>query len=281
MLGGLGPCGRPICCGTFLGDFQPVSIKMAKEQNLSLNPTKISGVCGRLMCCLKYEQENYEQIRKQMPKVGKEVITPEGTGVVWELNVIKETVRVRLQKGDSSELKDFPMTDVQRVNLPQNVRAPKAEETPAAEAQESAEGQETTREETAENRRAQKRPPRGNREERAPRKDERTAEESKENRVPGLGKPVMRENPKRRKEAAEKAAVAEKEKPAVQPRKEPPKPKETAREGKPAISPWQQAVAQALRAAQEDERVEEKPILAEDHEDTFLFTEEESEDDTI
>lgn len=91
----------------------------------------------------------------------------------------------------------------------------------------------------------------------------------------------MRENPKRRKEAAEKAAVAEKEKPAVQPRKEPPKPKETAREGKPAISPWQQAVAQALRAAQEDERVEEKPILAEDHEDTFLFTEEESEDDTI
>ena len=85
----------------------------------------------------------------------------------------------------------------------------------------------------------------------------------------------MRENPKRRKEAAEK------EKPAVQPRKEPPKPKETAREGKPAISPWQQAVAQALRAAQEEERVEEKPILAEDHEDTFLFTEEESEDDTI
>ena len=173
------------------------------------------------------------------------------------------------------------MTDVQRVNLPQNVRAPKAEETPAAEAQEPAEGQETTREETAENRRAQKRPPRGNREERTPRKDERTAEKSKENRVPGLGKPVMRENPKRRKEAAEKAAVAEKEKPAVQPRKEPPKPKETAREGKPAISPWQQAVAQALRAAQEDERVEEKPILAEDHEDTFLFTEEESEDDTI
>ena len=281
MLGGLGPCGRPICCGTFLGDFQPVSIKMAKEQNLSLNPTKISGVCGRLMCCLKYEQENYEQIRKQMPKVGKEVITPEGTGVVWELNVIKETVRVRLQKGDSSELKDFPMTDVQRVNLPQNVRAPKAEETPAAEAQEPAEGQETTRDDTAENRRAQKRPPRGNREERTPRKDERTAEKPKENRVPGLGKPVMRENPKRRKEAAEKAAVAEKEKPAVQPRKEPPKPKETAREGKPAISPWQQAVAQALRAAQEDERVEEKPILAEDHEDTFLFTEEESEDDTI
>jgi cell fate regulator YaaT (PSP1 superfamily) len=78
MLGGLGPCGRPICCGSFLGDFQPVSIKMAKEQNLSLNPTKISGVCGRLMCCLKYEQDNYELTRKRMPKVGKEVIVPDG-----------------------------------------------------------------------------------------------------------------------------------------------------------------------------------------------------------
>ena len=115
MLGGLGPCGRPICCGSFLGDFQPVSIKMAKEQNLSLNPTKISGVCGRLMCCLKYEQDNYELTRKRMPKVGKEVIVPDGRGVVWDVNVIKETVRVRIQKGDSSELKDYPMADVQRV----------------------------------------------------------------------------------------------------------------------------------------------------------------------
>ncbi len=115
MLGGLGPCGRPICCGSFLGDFQPVSIKMAKEQNLSLNPTKISGVCGRLMCCLKYEQDNYEMTRKRMPKVGKEVIVPDGRGVVWDVNVIKETVRVRVQKGDSSELKDYPLSDVQRV----------------------------------------------------------------------------------------------------------------------------------------------------------------------
>ena len=115
MLGGLGPCGRPVCCGSFLGDFQPVSIKMAKEQNLSLNPTKISGVCGRLMCCLKYEQDNYEQTRKRMPKVGKEVMTPDGVGVVWDLNIIKETVRVRIQKGDSSELRDYPVEDVQRL----------------------------------------------------------------------------------------------------------------------------------------------------------------------
>ncbi|MGN1248895.1 MAG: stage 0 sporulation family protein, partial [Candidatus Spyradocola sp.] len=78
MIGGLGSCGRPICCRTFLGDFQPVSIKMAKEQNLLLNPTKISGLCGRLMCCLKYEQDTYDEVYKRTPRVGKEVITPDG-----------------------------------------------------------------------------------------------------------------------------------------------------------------------------------------------------------
>ena len=115
MMGGLGLCGRPVCCGAFLGDFQPVSIKMAKEQNLSLNPTKISGVCGRLMCCLKYEEDHYEATRKRMPKVGKEVITPDGSGVVIDLNILKETVRVRIPKGDSTEQKDYPMDQVQRV----------------------------------------------------------------------------------------------------------------------------------------------------------------------
>ena len=112
MLGGLGPCGRPLCCGTFLGDFQPVSIKMAKEQNLSLNPTKISGVCGRLMCCLKYEQDHYEATRKRMPKIGKEVETPEGFGSVVDLNILRETVTVRIFKGDSSELKVFPVDEL-------------------------------------------------------------------------------------------------------------------------------------------------------------------------
>lgn len=115
MMGGLGLCGRPVCCGAFLGDFQPVSIKMAKEQNLSLNPTKISGVCGRLMCCLKYEEDHYEATRKRMPRVGKEVITPDGNGTVVDLNILKETVRVRIPKGDSWEQKDYPMADVQRV----------------------------------------------------------------------------------------------------------------------------------------------------------------------
>ncbi|MBQ6950518.1 MAG: stage 0 sporulation family protein [Clostridia bacterium] len=119
MMGGLGICGRQVCCAAFLGDFQPVSIKMAKEQNLSLNPNKISGVCGRLMCCLKYEEDHYEATRKQMPKVGKEVITPDGNGTVIELNILKETVRVRLPKGDSYEQKDYPMQDVKRANPPQ------------------------------------------------------------------------------------------------------------------------------------------------------------------
>ncbi len=132
MLGGLGPCGRPICCGSFLSDFQPVSIKMAKEQSLSLNPTKISGVCGRLMCCLKYEQDHYEQTRKKMPRMGKEVMTPEGPGTVCELNVVKETVSVRITKGDSSEVKAFPMYQVSRPGAVRNNEAPasEAEENP-------------------------------------------------------------------------------------------------------------------------------------------------------
>ena len=112
MLGGLGPCGRPICCGSFLGDFQPVSIKMAKEQNLSLNPTKISGVCGRLMCCLKFEQDHYESTRKRMPKTGKEVETPDGVGTVTDINVLKETLTVKLNKGDSVEFKTYPLEEV-------------------------------------------------------------------------------------------------------------------------------------------------------------------------
>ena len=114
MLGGLGSCGRPICCGTFLNDFQPVSIKMAKEQNLSLNPTKISGVCGRLMCCLKYEQDQYEQIRKRMPRIGKSVMTPDGNGIVSDLNVLKETVSVRIPAGDSTEIKVYSLDQISR-----------------------------------------------------------------------------------------------------------------------------------------------------------------------
>ncbi|MBQ5799086.1 MAG: stage 0 sporulation family protein, partial [Oscillospiraceae bacterium] len=96
MLGGLGICGRPFCCSDFLDDFVPVSIKMAKTQNLSLNPTKISGTCGRLMCCLKYEQDAYEDAAKRMPKNDSFVLTPDGPGNVSAVNLVKETVNVRL-----------------------------------------------------------------------------------------------------------------------------------------------------------------------------------------
>lgn len=98
MLGGLGICGRPFCCSQFLEEFQPVSIKMAKTQNLSLNPTKISGTCGRLMCCLKYEQEAYEDALKRLPKNDSFVQTPDGPGNVSDVNVLKETVKVRLDE---------------------------------------------------------------------------------------------------------------------------------------------------------------------------------------
>ncbi|MDC4427170.1 stage 0 sporulation protein, partial [Acinetobacter baumannii] len=100
MLGGLGPCGRPMCCSSFLGDFASVSIKMAKEQNLSLNPTKISGICGRLMCCLNYEQSTYEDIRKRLPKVGSIVEMSEGQGEVISNNIVKESVKVKYKRVD-------------------------------------------------------------------------------------------------------------------------------------------------------------------------------------
>ena len=102
MLGGLGICGRPFCCAQFLGDFQPVSIKMAKEQGLSLNPTKISGTCGRLMCCLKYEQDAYESLLRITPKNGAIVSTKEGRGVVTESNLLTGAVKVRLDKSPDS-----------------------------------------------------------------------------------------------------------------------------------------------------------------------------------
>lgn len=101
MLGGIGMCGKPFCCSTFLFDFQPVSIKMAKEQGKSLNPAKISGTCGRLMCCLKYEQEVYEELSAVTPRVGAVVRTPDGEGTVTENNVLATTVKVRLDGTDS------------------------------------------------------------------------------------------------------------------------------------------------------------------------------------
>ena len=116
MVGGIGPCGRPMCCATFLGDFASVSIKMAKEQNLSLNPTKISGICGRLMCCLNYEQTTYEDIRKRLPKVGAIVKTEEGNGEVVGNSIVKEMVKVKIRRGDEEAVEEFKITDVELIS---------------------------------------------------------------------------------------------------------------------------------------------------------------------
>ena len=106
MLGGLGICGRPFCCSSFLGEFQPVSIKMAKTQNLSLNQSKISGVCGRLMCCLKNEEETYEELNKKLPRNGDMVTLPDGSeGVVHTVNILRQTVRVVIEKNDESRVR--------------------------------------------------------------------------------------------------------------------------------------------------------------------------------
>lgn len=111
LLGGIGPCGRALCCSTWLTDFTAVSMRMAKEQSLFLNPTKFSGVCGKLMCCLRYEYDHYRQTRAQLPVVGGEVVTPEGPGRVVGHNVIKESVIVALKGGREME---FPAAEVER-----------------------------------------------------------------------------------------------------------------------------------------------------------------------
>ena len=115
MIGGLGVCGRPFCCSTFLGDFQPVSIKMAKEQGLSLSLDKISGCCGRLMCCLKYEQETYEYLSKTTPKPGAIISTNEGEGKVTESNILTGLLKVQLNKSPEGIIKIFHKDDVKLI----------------------------------------------------------------------------------------------------------------------------------------------------------------------
>ncbi len=112
MLGGLGICGRPFCCKTFLGEFQPVSIKMAKEQGMSLNPVKISGTCGRLMCCLKYEQDVYSKLLKTTPKIGAIVDTPDGKGNVIDVNIITGVLTVSLNKSPDAAPHTYNVSDV-------------------------------------------------------------------------------------------------------------------------------------------------------------------------
>ncbi|MGN0746702.1 MAG: regulatory iron-sulfur-containing complex subunit RicT, partial [Aristaeellaceae bacterium] len=284
-------------------------IKMAKEQNLSLNPTKISGVCGRLMCCLKYEQENYEQTRKRMPKVGKEVITPDGPGVVWDLNIIKETVRVRIQKGDSSELKDYPVTDVQRPGQP----APVKEEAPA-EAPVSTDAPDTATdagpvaqaaEQPVDQPMEQSAPQPAQQQPRPPRPQRQRGDQPRQSKEPRerrdkparadsdkLGKPVQRENPDRKPREEGESGKPERRpnKAENAPKRQPNRPAQPARD---SASPWKMAVERALRAAQGDESDEqiaepareEKPAAAAPQDDSEEFAAimplDDSEDDTI
>lgn len=113
LLGGIGPCGRPLCCSTWLGDFEPVSIKMAKDQNLSLNPSKISGLCGRLMCCLKYEHDQYESVKDELPSIGSFVATSNGEGKLLAINAKQRMAQVRLS--ETNEVLDFSFDDVAEI----------------------------------------------------------------------------------------------------------------------------------------------------------------------
>ena len=246
MIGGLGPCGRPICCGTFLDQFQPVSIKMAKEQNLSLNPTKISGVCGRLMCCLKYEQEHYEMTRKKMPKIGREVTTPDGAGPVTDLNIVKETVFVRLTNGDTSEIKEYPLESIVRTGDSQ----PRPEPVRREYSQDGEQAQQ-------ENKPKKSNPDKENFAERVRTAEgaENTETTNKEetgfgkdrggisSRKPVLGQPVRRENPNRKDQAPKKPEPA----PAPQPAAK--SAESTAESPK---SSWADALEKAMQAISQD-----------------------------
>ncbi|MBQ6425684.1 MAG: stage 0 sporulation protein [Clostridia bacterium] len=131
LLGGLGPCGRPVCCNSFLDTFRPVSIKMAKEQNLSLSPTKISGLCGRLMCCLQYEEAAYEETKQRMPRVGKDIQTPDGIGHVVENNAITEKTKVKMTLPDGTvELREYHYTLLAQPGEPLPVPPPSEEKEP-------------------------------------------------------------------------------------------------------------------------------------------------------
>ncbi len=121
-LGGLGCCGRPLCCSTWLGEFQPVSIKMAKDQSLSLNPTKISGICGRLFCCLKYEHETYEAILEYMPETGSIIKTPDGLAKVLDTHTLSEEVKVIMDNKDAVDIRKYKAHKVEVIKKPKKIQ---------------------------------------------------------------------------------------------------------------------------------------------------------------
>jgi cell fate regulator YaaT (PSP1 superfamily) len=124
MMGGLGPCGRPLCCATFLGDFEPVSIKMAKEQNLSLNPAKISGICSRLMCCLKYESSSYRDAKADLPLIGGRVLVNNREGKIVDTNLLKESLIVEFSNGSRQEVL---LSEVEEIFLDENNESKQSE----------------------------------------------------------------------------------------------------------------------------------------------------------
>jgi cell fate regulator YaaT (PSP1 superfamily) len=171
MIGGIGICGRELCCKAYLNDFVPVSIKMAKEQNLSLNPTKISGVCGRLMCCLKNEQETYEYLNSRMPSVGDMVTTPSGmTGKVSVVNILRQTVKVVVDTGEEREQQEYSVDEIKftpRRRKDVKLTEEEIKELEGLEDQESVDEDNETRsrrnEETVENGESAERPAKGGR----------------------------------------------------------------------------------------------------------------------
>lgn len=283
MLGGLGPCGRQICCGAFLHEFIPVSIKMAKEQNLSLNPTKISGVCGRLMCCLKYEEEHYEETRKKMPRIGREVETPDGPGTVSDLNLVRETVKVRVARGDEFEIREYPLEQITRPGMennppaaPEDEKEDMVDEEPEesvilSDQEEDIPPVREKRETEPEDKKvpAEQAEPHQNRRKPQPPRNRHPVKPGEEKQ---LGKPVRRENPNREhhhshrqhaetqqktaapmKPEAKKNGVPKMERPAQ--KTSPAKPERQnqapARQEKPQStrSSWQDAVDRAMKAA--------------------------------
>ncbi len=188
MMGGIGICGRALCCSTYMPDFVPVSIKMAKEQNLSLNPTKISGVCGRLMCCLKYEQETYEYLNSRLPSVGEKVKTPEGIiGEVKSVSVLRQLVRVVIDNGDEKEMREYTVDDLRL--KPRQRKDVKLTEEELKELK----GLEDTEDETVEEKPQKNRGKRDNRDNRD-RRDNRENKENRDNRDNRGKRPYRKEN---------------------------------------------------------------------------------------
>lgn len=206
MLGGLGPCGRLVCCKSFLDDFRPVSIKMAKEQNLSLSPTKISGLCGRLMCCLQYEQSAYEAIRSVMPKPGKEVNTVDGVGVVVENNAITERTKVRLTMEDGTiDIREYPYTHLSAPGEPLPEEALAQKKTDAAKEKDAdAQFRKEAANNTRRSGRSQQRKPEQKNEQpkqtQEPEQPKQTAEQKQGNRQPKQTTPQKQPKPAQKPE---------------------------------------------------------------------------------